>query len=153
MPAPDPFTYALDEATRPWVDHGNGSATQLLSVSAATGTWVMKKRFQPGYRLATHRHTGEVHAFTMTGYWHYLEYDFVSGPGSYLHESAGSTHTLEALADNDGLTEVAFVIEGALVEFALDGTISTVRDGFTTLAAYRERCGALGIDPPDDILR
>lgn len=153
MAVPDPNTFALDETTRPWVDHGNGSATQLLSVSAATGTWVMRKRFQPGYRLAPHRHTGEVHAFTTTGRWHYLEYDFISGPGSYLHESAGSTHTLEALADNEGVTEVAFVIEGALIEYDESGQISAVRDGLTTLDAYVERCRAAGLQPPCDILR
>ena len=31
-----------------------------------------------------HRHTGPVDAFTLTGRWHYLEYDFFSVAGSYI---------------------------------------------------------------------
>ena len=50
--------------------------------------------------------------YTVSGRWHYLEYDFYSTAGSYIHEPAGSVHTLDVPSDNTELTEILFIIEG-----------------------------------------
>ena len=75
-------TTCVGEAERPWVDSGGGTWTQLLRVSSSSGEWLIRNRFEPGYRAPTHRHTGQVHAFTQAGHWRYEEYDFVAQPGS-----------------------------------------------------------------------
>ena len=43
--------------------------------------------------LGRHRHRGPVMACTLEGSWRYLEYDWVSRAGDYVHESPGVIHT------------------------------------------------------------
>ncbi len=147
---------ALDDVVRhvgeddlPWVDATGGVRLQVLRVNAEAGVWVVRNRFEPGVRLQTHRHTGPVDGFTVSGRWHYLEYDFYSTAGSYIREPAGSVHTLDVPEDNDGLTDVVFVIEGANLNLAADGSVESVTDGASVLAAYRALAEAQGLEIPD----
>ena len=66
----------------PWVDIGEGSLMRVPHVDVEAGLWVVHNRFLPGYRVATHKHTGEVHAFTLSGAWRYEEYPEVNTAGS-----------------------------------------------------------------------
>ena len=88
----------------PWVDATGGIWLKVLRVDSASGIWVVANRFEPGVTLQTHRHTGPVDGYTVSGRWHYLEYDFYSTAGSYIREPAGSIHTLDVPADNEGIT-------------------------------------------------
>jgi len=49
--------------------------------------------------------------------------------GSYIYEPANSVHTLDVPEDNEGTTNVLFVIEGALLNLDADGGIESVTDG------------------------
>jgi 2,4'-dihydroxyacetophenone dioxygenase len=69
----------------PWVDTGIGVELKILRIDKTHGTWVIRNRFQPGVQLQIHKHTGTVDGYTLSGRWHYLEYDFVSVAGSYIH--------------------------------------------------------------------
>ncbi|MCU1353535.1 MAG: ChrR Cupin-like domain, partial [Acidimicrobiales bacterium] len=73
----------------PFVDLGDGAELQLLQVDVEAGLWVIRNRFPAGYVVPTHKHTGTVHAFTLSGSWHYAEYPEVNTAGSYLFEPAG----------------------------------------------------------------
>lgn len=143
------LTCCVDESTRPWVDMYGIVGTQVLRVSADTGVWVIRNRFPAEFRAPTHLHTGEVHAFTIAGTWGYEEYDFVSTPGSYVHEQAGAVHTL--VIGSEG-AEIQFVVNGAYVNYNPDGTIIDVQDGRSVLRSYLEECAAQGLDVPEGIL-
>jgi len=136
------------EADLPFVDLGDGSTLQLLQVDLDQGLWVLRTRFQPGYRVQTHRHTGTVLAFTTSGRWHYLEYPEVNTAGSYLFEPAGSTHTLVVPEDNDEVTEVCFAISGANLNLDADGRVESVLDAALILKIYLVLCAAQGFDHP-----
>ena len=82
------------ESENPFVALGDGTHLQLLQVNVEAGLWVIRTRFEPGVVVPTHKHTGEVFAFTISGSWHYREYPEVNVAGSYLYEPAGSVHTL-----------------------------------------------------------
>ena len=118
---------AIDDA--PWADTGTGVLLKVVRYDSNHGTWVILNRFQPGVQLQTHRHTGSVDAYTSAGRWHYLEYDFYIYPGSYLYEPANSVHTLHVPDDNTEDTDVCFIIEGALLNLAEDGSVESVSDG------------------------
>ncbi len=110
--APDAISAHLNTDELPWAVWDEGVEAKMLRVSRETGTWVIINRFAPGKRIPTHHHDGAVHAYTLRGRWHYLEYDLVASPGSFVFEQAGSTHTLEAMPDSEEPVEVFFVIEG-----------------------------------------
>ena len=136
----------------PWADTGMGILLKIVRFDVARGTWVILNRFRPGVQLQTHRHTGSVDAFTSAGRWHYLEYDFYVTAGAYLFEPANSVHTLHVPEDNTEMTEVAFTIEGALLNLAEDGSVESVSDGANTLEAYYAMLEAQGDPRPNGII-
>ena len=102
---------------------------------------MIRNRFVPGTTIQTHRHTGSVYAFTVSGAWHYLEGpDDVNVAGSYLFEPANSVHTLHVLDDNEGLTDVWFTINGANLNLDANGQVEYVIDAATVLGFYRAAC-------------
>lgn len=136
------------ESELPFVDIGDGSSMQVLHIDLDRGLWVVRTRFQPGYQVQTHRHTGEVFAFTLSGSWHYREYPEVNHAGSYLYEPAGSTHTLMVPASNQGVTDVFFAIFGANENLDDDGNVTSVWDAAFINMAYRALCEAQGHPAP-----
>ena len=88
---------------------GGGNKLKVIQVDVAEGLWIVENIFQTGYAVQTHRHTGPVYAYTVSGAWRYREYDYVNRAGSFLFEPAGSVHTLECI-END--TQVWFRMPG-----------------------------------------
>ncbi len=139
------------ESDLPFVDIGDGSEMQLLQIDLAKELWVVRTRFQPGYQVQTHRHTGDVYALTLSGSWHYLEYPEVNRAGSYLYEPAGSTHTLHVPAENTEITDVFFAIFGRNENLDENGSVTSVWDASFIATIYRALCEAQGFAVPDII--
>ena len=135
----------------PWVDFGDGSTMQLFRVDLDAGVWVVRTRFAPGAAVQTHKHTGHVDAFTMSGSWHYLESpEAVNTAGSYLFEPAGSVHTLVVPDTNDEVTDVWFTIYGANLNLDAQGNVELVIDAQAIFDFYLALCADQhGVsDPP-----
>jgi quercetin dioxygenase-like cupin family protein len=133
----------------PFVDLGDGSTLQLLQVDLDQGLWVIRTKFSPGMTVQTHKHTGAVYAFTMSGSWKYLEYpDDVNVAGSYLFEPAGSIHTLHVPEDNTELTDVFFAIHGANLNLDEAGNVTSVIDAGGIRDFYLAMCEAEGLGRP-----
>src|ERR1043165_6675426 len=124
---------------------------QVLQVDIPTGLWVVRMRLQPGATLATHRHGGEVFAFTLAGAWKYLEYPEINTAGSYLYEPAGSVHTLHVLESNTEITDVWFAIKGANLNLDAQGNVEAVLDAGFVLDFYLSACREMGFPEPDVI--
>lgn len=145
---------AVPEATHlgddeiPFVDLGGGIELKVLMVRAEEGLWIIRNRFAPGVTVQTHRHTGPVFGYTISGAWKYAEYDYVNRAGSFLHEPAGSVHTLTVLEDNVEPTDVWFHMYGVNLNLAEDGSVESVTDGAGVLAAYLAVCEAQGLGRP-----
>jgi quercetin dioxygenase-like cupin family protein len=148
LPAAVPLVGHVPDALLPWVPIGEGMELKVLRVVRDTGVWVVRNRFAPGVAIPTHKHTGDVHGFTLAGCWHYAEYGVRYGAGSYIYEPAGSIHTLTVDADNREATDVLFVMQGSNLNLAPDGSIWRVDDGPAALAAYYAICEALGLPRP-----
>jgi len=139
------------EAEHPFVALGDGTHLQLLQVDVEAGLWVIRTKFEPGVTVPTHKHTGEVFAFTISGSWKYVEYPEVNVAGSYLYEPAGSVHTLTVPADNDGMTDVWFAIYGANLNLDAEGNVESVVDAGLVRDSYFALCEANGHPRPDVI--
>jgi 2,4'-dihydroxyacetophenone dioxygenase len=130
----------------PWVDIGDGSLLKVLQVKEEEGLWIVQNVFQAGYEVQTHRHTGPVWGYTVSGAWKYKEYEYVNRAGSFLYEPAGSVHTLQCV-ENDTL--VWFHMYGANLNLDAEGNVESVIDGAGALAAYYALCEAQGLPRPD----
>jgi hypothetical protein len=135
----------VGEDAAPWVDTGMGVELKLMRFDTARGTWVIRNRFAPGVQLQRHRHTGPVEGYTLSGRWHYLEYDFMSTAGSYIYEPANSVHTLQCVEDG---TRVWFHMLGMNLNLDAEGRIESVSDGAGTLAFYLALCEQQGLPRP-----
>lgn len=137
------------EADLPWVPDGYGGEMKLLVAKEREGLWIVRVRFAAGTLVQTHKHTGPVYAYTLSGAWNYLESEYVNRAGSFLYEPAGSIHTLNVPAENTGPTDVWFQIFGANLNLAPDGSVQSVTDAASVLSKYRHQCAKAGVvDPP-----
>ncbi len=141
--APTAVHIGADEL--PFVDLGGGNLLKVLQVRAEEGLWIIENVFQNGFAVQTHRHTGPVFGYTVSGAWKYAEYDYVNRAGSFLYEPAGSVHTLQCIEDD---TRVWFQMYGANLNLDGDGGVESVSDGTSTLALYRSLCEAAGLPQP-----
>lgn len=137
----------VNETSSPWVVIPGGEL-RLVHADIASGVWVVANRFEPGMAVQRHRHTGQVFAWTTAGCWMYREYGVRYEAGSYVHEPAGSVHTLVVPEDNTELTEVFFVIHGANLNLDEDNNIESITDAESISAAYRMLCTMQGKPPP-----
>jgi 2,4'-dihydroxyacetophenone dioxygenase len=135
----------------PWVDIGDGSKLKVLQIKEREGLWIIRNIFSPGYQVQTHKHTGPVYAFTLSGAWRYRESDFVNRAGSFLYEPAGSVHTLVVPAENTEPTDVYFAIWGANLNLDAHGNVESIVDAGLILQAYHALCEAQGLPKPDVI--
>lgn len=136
------------EEDLPWVVSEGGNEVKLLTAKITEGLWIVRTRFQPGTRVQTHRHTGQVYAYTVAGAWHYAESEYTNRSGSFLYEPAGSVHTLLVPEDNDEITDVWFQIYGANLNLDESGNVESVTDAGSVLDWYLGECSAIGWDSP-----
>jgi quercetin dioxygenase-like cupin family protein len=129
----------------PFVEIGDGNKLKVVMVRSAQNLWIVENVFQAGYVVQTHRHTGEVFAYTRSGAWKYREYPEVNRAGSFLYEPANSVHTLEVLEDD---TQVWFQMYGANLNLDANGDVESVFDAQGTLEAYLMLAEAEGFPPP-----
>jgi 2,4'-dihydroxyacetophenone dioxygenase len=146
--APEAIHIGRDDL--PFVEIGNGNKLKVLMVDEGQGLWIVENIFQAGFDVQTHKHTGPVYGYTVSGAWKYKEYDYVNRAGSFLFEPAGSVHTLECIEDD---TQVWFQMYGSNLNLDEDGNIASVSDGAGTLAAYYMLCEAQGLPRPNVVVR
>ena len=148
-----PLALHRGEKELPFVTIMEGLQVQVQHADIEAGFWVTRMRAAPGLTLQRHRHTGEVYAFTVAGSWKYLEYPEVNTAGSYLYEPAGSVHTLHVPGDNTGITDVWFLIFGALLYLDADERVESVSDPGSALNRYLTACREAGLAAPAVITR
>ena len=143
----------LGEDDIPWVDTGGGVEIKLVQADIELGLWIVRNRFVPGSVVQTHKHTGQVFGYTLSGAWKYAEYPYVNRAGSFLFEPAGSQHTLTVLDDNTELTDVWFQIYGANLNLDADGNVESITDAGGIYQAYMALCEAQGLGRPNVLSR
>lgn len=100
-----------------------------LFMDPYNGLMVMRASFAPGLTLPLHFHTGTVHMYTISGCWYYTEHPGQKQTaGCYLFEPGGSIHQFNTPRENEGQTEVIFMLSGCNVNFTQDGTYLGLSD-------------------------
>ena len=119
----EPTAIHVGEDELPWIDNGEGTRLKVLVAKVSEGMWIIRAKFAPGVRVPTHKHTGQVFAYTLSGAWKYEESEYVNTAGSFLFEPAGSKHTLIVPDDNTEDTDIWFQIHGANLNLDADGNV------------------------------
>jgi quercetin dioxygenase-like cupin family protein len=136
-----PQSFHADSNALPWATAWGGMEgveLKLLMADVEGGRYAIRMRFPPGLLAPPHKHTAEIHAFTFAGEWSYLEYPLSPSnrSGSYLYEPPGSTHTLKVADDVTGVTDVLFIMYGAMLHLDADGGILAVSDAESVIREY-----------------
>ncbi len=145
--APEAVHIGTDDL--PFVEIGGGNMLRVLQVNEKEGLWIIENIFQKGFTVQTHRHTGPVWGYTVSGGWKYKEYDYVNRAGSFLYEPAGSVHTLECIEDD---TRVWFHMYGVNLNLDDEGNVESVADGAGSLAFYLAMCEQQGLGRPPVVI-
>ena len=126
-----------DADALPWVPLAPGFSFKVLRAPSDDETWVELLRLEPGTVIPRHRHTGEVHAYTLAGHRELLETGTVVGPGSYVFEPAGNVDSWRAVGY---APLIIFVAARGAIEY-LDEQGTVLRRSTATSAAERYRKG------------
>src|ERR1700761_5036336 len=139
-----PGALDLDGDERLWVPQSTAVEFRPLVLSASQGYFINILRVRRSGILSRHRHAGPVHAFTLRGRGHYLEYDWWATEGTYVFEPPGDIHTLEVPAD---VTEMVtlFHVTGAYIYVDPDGVPVGVEDVFSKIASARDHYEKVGL--------
>lgn len=151
-----PESFHADSSELPWADNWAGDPgikLKLLMADIEGGRYAVRMLFEPGLKVAPHKHSGEIHAYTFAGEWTYLEYPEspANVAGSYLFEPPGSTHTLKVADNVSGQTDVMFIMYGAMLHLGEDGSILGVTDAESALREYAQLLREQGKPLPEKL--
>jgi 2,4'-dihydroxyacetophenone dioxygenase len=138
----------LDTESMPWIATGPGKAFRPLRF-AADG-WSELMRLEPGSMVALHRHTGEVHAFNLSGTREIFGAGERAGPGSYVYEPAGTVDEWGAVGDEPCIVHIK--VTGAVEYLGGDGQVIETVSAETQRAVYLAWCREHGVRPAGQIL-
>eukprot|EP00547_Thalassionema_nitzschioides_P002774 CAMPEP_0194216876 /NCGR_PEP_ID=MMETSP0156-20130528/19849_1 /TAXON_ID=33649 /ORGANISM="Thalassionema nitzschioides, Strain L26-B" /LENGTH=212 /DNA_ID=CAMNT_0038945747 /DNA_START=211 /DNA_END=849 /DNA_ORIENTATION=- len=143
-----------EEDSRVWVPQTDCLSFRPLCLCVSQGYYVNLLKFKGGGILGRHRHAAPVHALTFKGTWGYPEHDWKAGPGSYVFEPPGETHTLLVDDDCDEMITL-FHVTAALLYTDENNKVIGFDDVFTKLEKAKKwyaECG-LGEDYVQQFVR
>lgn len=136
-----------DSESLPWVPSPvPGKSSRPLRFLRGNRGFVELLRMEPGVVMPLHRHTGETHAFNLSGSRR-LASGEVIGPGGYVYEPPGNVDSWEVVGDE--LLVALVVVMGEVEDLAPDGHVRGVANAATRFVEYETFCRERGIAMPD----
>lgn len=131
----------------PWVPSGTpGKSARLLRFLPDDQGFVELLRMEPGVAMPLHRHTGDIHAYNLSGSRQLCTGEVI-GPGDYVYEPPGNTDWWRIVGDE---TMVALVVVRGEVEFlGADGSVRSTANAATQRAELARYCHERGLPLPD----
>ena len=126
----------------PWIAMSAEKSWKPLRFLEGGRGFVELLRMQPGAIMPLHRHTGEIHAYNLSG-TRTLCTGEVIGPGDYVFEPPGNTDWWRVSGEEE---MTALVVVMGAVEFLGPGGVVTARaDAASQRHAYRTWCAEHGL--------
>jgi 2,4'-dihydroxyacetophenone dioxygenase len=143
-----PFSGArnLTHDAVPWVPLSDGKSFKPLRFLSGNRGFVELLRLEPGSAIPTHRHTGEVHAFSLEGSRQLCTGEII-GPGDYVYEPAGNVDSWQNVGDVPSV--VLVVVMGAVEYLGRDGNITSVYTADVLNELYRQHCAVSNVEVVD----
>lgn len=140
MPIP-----TVDTTTFDWVPLGPGLSFKPLTFFDDDSGYQLLLRVEPGTVIPPHRHTGEIHAFNLSGHRRIITTGDVVGPGTYVFEPVGNEDTWEAIGDEPCIIHLE--ANGRVEYLDDDGNVARHTDAATARATYLAWCADHGVTP------
>lgn len=101
-----------------------------------------------------HYHPHAVFAWTISGKWGYLEYDWTATAGDFVYETPGGSHTLVAYKSDEPM-RTHFIVKGPPIWLEEDGNPIGHFDVFNYIDLGKKHYESVGLDPKfiDDLIR
>ena len=131
-----------------WIPTGPGKSFRPLRFAA--GGWSELMRLEPGSTVAVHRHTGEVHAFNLTGAREIIGTGERVGPGNYVYEPPGTIDGWGAIGDEPCVVHIK--VAGTIEYLGGNGQVIESVNAETQRAVYLAWCSEHGARPAKQIL-
>jgi 2,4'-dihydroxyacetophenone dioxygenase len=147
-------TACLNDADLPWVPFTPYSERVLIKyfkLDPIRGETIALLKAPAKGQMPRHRHTGTVIVYTVQGRWKYREHEWIAERGSIVYETAGSSHTPEAVEPRDGNEDIVTlnIIQGELLFVDDGGQVLAAEDWRSGWERYAAYCRAQGIEPKD----
>jgi 2,4'-dihydroxyacetophenone dioxygenase len=147
-------TACLNDADLPWVPftpYSEHVLVKYFKLDPVRGEVIALLKAPAKGEMPRHRHTGTVIVYTVQGRWKYREHEWIAEKGSIVYETAGSSHTPEAIAPLDGEDDIVTlnIIQGELLFVNDKGQILAAEDWKSGWDRYEAYCRANGIAPKD----
>ena len=127
----------------PWVPSPTpGKSSKPLRFLRDGRGFVELLRMEPGVAMPPHRHTGETHAYNLSGSRR-LSTGEIVGPGDYVYEPAGNVDAWEVIGDEPLIALVAVMDE--VEDLAPDGSVRGRATTATRQAEYESYCRKRGL--------
>ena len=143
-------TSYVDAESYPWIPftpYSDKVFLKVLKCEPVSGTFVTLLKAPADIALPKHHHRGTVMVYTIQGQWRYMEHDWVAQPGSFVYETAASTHTPEGHGEDDVITLNVQV--GDSIYLDKNGGVMAIENWKTMLDRYLDYCRSRGIEPVD----
>jgi 2,4'-dihydroxyacetophenone dioxygenase len=132
----------LDTASMDWVPIAEGLSFKPLTYFPDNAGWQLLLRLEPGTVVGPHRHTGEVHAFNLSGTRLLINTNEIVGPGTYVYEPMGNADTWKAIGDEPCIVHIE--VNGAIEYLDSKGNVIRVSDGNESRKLYEDYCARTG---------
>ena len=134
-------------AELPWVLSGTpGKSAKLLRFLPDDRGFVELLRMEPGVVMPLHRHTGEIHAYNLTGSRQLCTGEIVRA-GDYVYEPNGNTDWWKIVGEE---TMLALVVVIGKVEFLdAEGRVTATADAASQRAELERHCLQMGLPMPE----
>jgi hypothetical protein len=144
-PAPEP---ALHTDGMTWIPTGPGKSFRPLRFEGRG--WSELMRLEPGSVVALHRHTGDVHAYNLSGTRQILDSGETIGLGDYVYEPSGNIDSWQAVGDTPCIVHIK--VTGAVEYLDAGGHVTERADSASQLATYLGWCDQQGVEPAPQLV-
>jgi quercetin dioxygenase-like cupin family protein len=132
-----------DSQSLPWIPSPvPGKSSRPLRFLRGNRGFVELLRMAPGVAMPPHRHTGETHAFNLSGARRLARGELI-GPGGYVYEPPGHVDSWEVVGGEPLVLLV--VVMGEVHMLAPDGHVRGIANAATRFVEYQTFCREHGV--------
>jgi len=143
-------TALIDVESLPWIPflpYSNEVQIKLIKVDPIRGEWIVLLKTPASVQMPKHHHSGTVQVYTISGQWRYLEHDWVATPGSFVFETAGTTHTPVGVGDEEVCA--LNIVQGDWNVIGPEGQVLAIENWKSMTQRYLDYCKSQNIEPID----